>query len=170
MTINKAIDHFVFKFQNVWKPTPKDIEALETILDWTEKEKETVISNNLLFAKCYVRLLMFENSTYKDIMFSSKQLNKLLIETPIETFYNEFTKRLNDIEFEYFLKHKGLSVDHPALLTEGQKELERKIISEYEEEFKKYTLEGKWTQDQVYESLNNNISELIKFKKKQTIK
>lgn len=54
MTINKAIDHFGWKFKNVWQPTKKDVEAYNAILDYIDLQQTNNLSENESLAKLFI--------------------------------------------------------------------------------------------------------------------
>lgn len=163
--IQKAVKRLSWRLGNgKFEPNQNDVDALQFIINWINNEKSELMKDNMLFAKCYVKLLMYETMYFKDVQFASEQLNRFLVETPIETIYDDFAKSLNQLEYEKFMKRHGLIMKHPALLSDEEKDFENKIIENNNEEFNKIIQEGKWTFDQVYKSLNNQITELIKLK------
>lgn len=163
--IKKAVQRLVWRFGNgKFEPNQSDANALQFIIDWINKDKEELLEDHLLFAKCYVKLLTYETSFYKDVKTASININKYLMEYPTHHFYDEFTKTLNQIEYEKYMKNKGFLCKHPATLSEKEREIEKKIIEDNLQEYKSIVFEGKWTTDQVYKSLNNQITELLKKK------
>jgi hypothetical protein len=63
MNIDKAIDHFKYKFSKSWKPTPSDIDALNSIMDYKEKQEDINLEQNENLAKLWVHTLMMLNVT-----------------------------------------------------------------------------------------------------------
>ncbi|MDP2687790.1 MAG: hypothetical protein Q8O62_11245 [Aequorivita sp.] len=163
INIKAAVQRLSWRLGNgKFQPNENDIDALNFIINWINTEKSEMIRDNILLAKCYTRLLMYETLYYKDVKQSSIQLNKALTELPIETFYDEFASRLNDLEYNSFLQSKGMTMKHPALKSDIDRAAEAKLIEDNYKEFEQYVLKGKWTSEQVYSSLNNQITELIK--------
>lgn len=63
MNINKALEHFQYKFKNVWKPTPKDIEAFNSIIEFKELCESKTMVENELFAKMFIHQLLLLSNT-----------------------------------------------------------------------------------------------------------
>ena len=100
MTIKKAVDHFIFKFKNVWKPTNPDIEALKTIIKFVEDKHQKQIQDYQLFAKLYIMVYAQYLDKYKTTVFDEipqKELHKYL-DLPLSHIIESFTKKLNDSE------------------------------------------------------------------------
>lgn len=117
MTISRAINHFLWKFNpknNQWKATERDQEAINTIIEFTEKKHSQDFVNQELFAKLYItfygELLKFYDATVFD-KTPQKALHKIL-DTPIETIIEKFVDKANLQEqtVEYRSKNKTL---HP---------------------------------------------------------
>ena len=100
MTIKRAIDHFIWKFSNTWKPTKKDIEALNEIIEFVEQKHQKQFNDNLLFAKLYItfygELLKFYNASVFDSI-PEKAINKIL-DTEIELIIEKFVDKANLVE------------------------------------------------------------------------
>ena len=58
MNIDKAIQHFEYKFRKSWKPTPTDINALNAIIDYKQMQEDITLTNNENLAKMWVNTLM----------------------------------------------------------------------------------------------------------------
>ncbi len=97
MTIKKAIEHFEFKFTNVWKPTQPDIDAYNTILNFVKDKHEQQYNENQLFAKLYItfygELIKYYNATVFD-KEPQKALHQIL-DTSIETLIQKFLDKAN---------------------------------------------------------------------------
>jgi len=63
MNIEKALSHFEWKFKNSWKPTSKDIEAYNSILEWKELQESIVFQENELLAKLWIEKLITLSET-----------------------------------------------------------------------------------------------------------
>jgi len=164
-TIKKAINRLKWRFENgIFTPNENDFTALNFIIEWVNNEKVEMIENNEFLAKIYIQLLRYELLKYDDAKFASNQLNKKLMKISMEQIIEEFTDTLNLIEYQCFLKSKGLTLENPLILTYEESEMEKRIINENENEFLKVTVDGKWTKDQVKAALFNQLTELIKLK------
>jgi hypothetical protein len=58
MNINKALEHFKFKFERSWKPTPTDIEAYNAIIDYKSTQESVNLEENNLLAKLWIEKLI----------------------------------------------------------------------------------------------------------------
>ena len=131
MNINKAIEHLKFRFKNHWKPTEKDVEAINSIIKFTKEKHEKQYNDNQLFGKLYIYVLGEYINFYRSSVTSDlpqKELHKLL-DRPIQQIISEFTTKANDVERILRLKQEGLSGEHPATIPEAQKEIERSKIA-----------------------------------------
>ena len=54
MNIAAALSHFEWKFKNHWKPTKKDLEAYNSILEWKEIIESKNLSQNESLAKLWI--------------------------------------------------------------------------------------------------------------------
>lgn len=63
MNINKAIEHFQWKFKNSWKPTPKDIEAFNSIIDYKELAESRNLTQNESLAKLWIHQMILLSNT-----------------------------------------------------------------------------------------------------------
>ena len=100
MTIKKSVDHLVFKLSNVWKATPKDAEAINTIMKFVEDKHRKQIQDYHLFSKLYIMVYAKFLDKYKATVFDDiprKELTKYL-DQPIEYIIKRFTERLNESE------------------------------------------------------------------------
>ena len=116
-TIKRAVEHFTWKLDpknKQWKATKNDVEALNTILEFTELKLNQQYADNQLFAKLYItfygELLKFYDATVFD-KIPQKALHQIL-DTPIESIIEKFVDKANLQEqtVEYRSKNKTL---HP---------------------------------------------------------
>lgn len=164
-TINKSLQRIKWRFENgKFTPNQNDVEALNFIIEWVNNDKVQMIEDNTLLAKCYVLLLKYEMLKYEDVGYASKTLSKKLTKESINQIYDEFRDALNLLDYQKFLISKGLNVNHPLQMTDEETEIEKKIIKQHESEFLQVTIDGKWTGEQVYKALNNQLTNLIKLK------
>lgn len=100
MTIKKALEHFEWKLSNSWKPTTKDIEAYNEIVEFTETKLKQQYNDNQLFAKLYItfygELLKYYNASVFDNI-PQKAIHKIL-DTPIEVIITKFVEKAKLIE------------------------------------------------------------------------
>lgn len=160
MTLEACIQRMFWRLGNGnFTPNKNDVDAMIKITEWINREKEQSLQNNRLFAKIYVYCFMHEIQFYKDIDFAQKKMHEVL-QQDIERHYDLFSKRLNELKLNAYKKKLGLSVKHPELLSEEEKQKEEELISANQEELAKYFV-GIYSDDKVYKSLNNQITEAI---------
>ena len=58
MNIEKALEHFEWKFKNTWKPTKHDVEAYNAILDYKDLQESINMSKNENFTKLWIHQLI----------------------------------------------------------------------------------------------------------------
>jgi hypothetical protein len=137
MNIEKALSHFEWKLKNHWKPTAKDIEAFNSILDFKEHRQSISLSENELLAKMWIHQLMLLNATK---MYSAKRAIQAIDEILEQTVYDWVLKlheqskmmRFNTLSYseEYEQSLKDLNVTR-------MQETSLKSINENEEEYYK---------------------------------
>ena len=111
----KAINRLAYTISNGNKPNASDVEALNQLIDYVNKEKQRELNNNRLFAKLYVNVfkndLIKNNGNYKATVDSLKstcrigldeQLDGLVREANAIHLQNEMENYTKDIsKFEY---------------------------------------------------------------------
>jgi hypothetical protein len=130
MTIKKAVEHFVFKFKNVWSPTKPDVDALNTIMNFVKNKHELQLQNNELFAKLYVMVYAQFLERYNATVFDDipvKELNRYL-DTSLERIIQRFTQKLNDSELYSLFEDIGIEDKHPALKKQQEKNKETELL------------------------------------------
>ena len=63
MNINKALGHLEWKFKNTWKPTKRDVEAYNSIVEWKELQEQGVLQDNESLAKLWIHQMMLLSQT-----------------------------------------------------------------------------------------------------------
>jgi len=114
MTIKKALEHFEWKLSNHWKPTPKDVEAYNEIVSFTEQKLEEQYNDNQLLGKLYItflgELIKFYDTTYDD-KTPQIALHKIL-DTPIELIIQKFIDKCN-LQEQTIEHRKKNGIKHP---------------------------------------------------------
>lgn len=142
-----------------------DIEAVDFLVNWVNNQKQQSLLENLLFAKIYTYALSNELEFYKEISYANRKLQDAL-RLPIEHHYDTITKELNRIEYNKFCHSVGIITDHMEKmgLNTKQEDEQQALIKKHQKELQKFIL-GVWSQEEVYKSLNNQITECVnKFK------
>lgn len=75
MDIEKAISHFEYKLRNHWKPTKKDIEAYNALVDYKEQQDSVNLTQNEPLAKLFIHQFILLCRT--KIMTSEMALNAI---------------------------------------------------------------------------------------------
>ena len=63
MNINKALEHFKWKFENSWKPTEKDVEAFNSIIAYKEMQESYNLQHNESLAKLWIHQMILLSNT-----------------------------------------------------------------------------------------------------------
>ena len=159
-TIERAMDQFSYRLQNGrYEPNQNDVDAFKFVAEWINREKEKEIKQNVLFAKLFCHVFAQEVKFYDgDFKFAQKKIHEYL-KHPIEFYYDNFLKEINDVAMNKFIKSIGIS-KHLLLDSSEKQKNENKILEENSEQIEKY-FNGAFEEDKVYRSLNNTISEFI---------
>ncbi len=169
MNIEDAINRISWRFKNESVKineskiiiNQKDIDSVNFLIDWINRQKQNELKDNLLFAKLFV--YCFTNEIIYNQGNPQESLHKLqeIAKKPIEQHYNKFHEYLNMFEQTNYMKSIGIDFDkHPALMTSEEKNKEVKTLQEKQVEIiKKY--KNLWSIEDVYRSLNNTITEFI---------
>ena len=85
MNITKAISHFEFKLDKVWKKTKQDVDAFNAILDYKELVESKAMNENEALAKLWVEKMIILSRTksydgQRCIQAIDETLNKSLYE------------------------------------------------------------------------------------------
>lgn len=159
MTIEKAFQRLTWRFSNgTFTPNQNDLDALKFIAKWVNNTKLKEIQENTLLAKVYTYTFMMETLYYKDLKFAQFKMNEISKKT-IREHYDDFAKEVNQMELNKFRYAIGLS-DRILDMTPEDIEREDRIVHEHSEDLNKLVI-GKYSQDKIDKSLNNQISETI---------
>lgn len=172
-TIEKAIERMNWRFTNENVKTNEskitinelDVNAIEFIKDWINRQKAESLQENLLFAKMYTYALYQEIEFYKDVQFATSKLNEVC-SSDIQMLYDKIKDKLNELEYTKFCKQNGIVTEHieKCILSKQESIKQSKLIESNKEKLKSL-ISGIWSKEKVYRSLNNSISEIInKFK------
>lgn len=103
-SIKKSIQRLGWRLSsdNSFKPNEKDVDSLNTIINWVNRQQDKAIENNHLFAKLYIYFLHQNLNSYKCSVFEQiphHDLNKKL-DTDLKYFYDAFHKDLHTNQIE----------------------------------------------------------------------
>jgi hypothetical protein len=160
MTIEKNIERMFWRFSNgAFTPNQNDVKAITEITEWINRQKEKSIHEQYLFAKLYCHVFIQEIDYYKDTKFAERKIHEYL-KMPIIQHYELFHKKMNEYEFNRFLRSIGINDKHPMFATDEEQENERHLMKKHEIDFVKH-LNGVWDYEKIEKGLNNQISEAI---------
>jgi len=155
MTIEKAFEWLFKRFiTQTIKPCTFDIDCIKFLAEWANREKEKNKQENILFAKLYCYVFIQEIQHYKDINFAQKSMHDLLT-MHLELHYKTFAQKLNEFEFNEYLKSIGINPEEMHF-KESKEDIEK--LKEAKDFFDNI---NKWDLEKVSKSLNNQITESI---------
>lgn len=162
MTVHKAIDRITWRLNNGWKANENDARAINTIIEFiNDKHKEQLV-NYGLFAKLYIYFYGSLLNHYKATVFSSipqKELHKILYK-PLEDHIEHFKNTLNDSELYIAYSDLDISLKHPKLLTEEERQRDAKKLEENKDKIAG-AIANAWDYESVKEHLDTMINKAI---------
>ena len=171
MTIIQAIKRLSFTTSNGNKCNDGDVDALNTIIEWVNKEKETRINDNKYFGKLVIYTLLRELDYFEDINLAERKVNDIL-ERSLAYWYDRI--RLNFVTRELELTYKILGIENVAEVWDKHKGIDgyfdmdmirydahesEVLIKNHKEEIIKSLLT--WPQQEINAKFNVFISELL---------
>lgn len=134
MNIDKALEHFEWKFKNHWKPTKKDVEAYNSILDYKEIQENKNLNENESLAKLWICYLILLSKTN---MYTGERCIQVIDEVLSKSVYDWcliLKAELPMMRFNAIGKGK-YQIDCETLLNRTKMDLMNKeIIDKYETE------------------------------------
>lgn len=165
MNINKALEHFKWKFENSWKPTKKDVEAFNSIVEYKEIQESKSLSENELLAKLWIHQLILLARTN---MYNGERCVQVIDEILSKPVY-EWCLILKDeiplMRFNAVGVHKYQLEKENVLNRTKLSEINEKIINEFETDLTK-ALKSEISEDNIIKFVSQNINRIIdKFEK-----
>lgn len=116
--LDKAIQRIAWRFSSdkSFKPNENDIDSVNCLIDWVNRQRSETIKNNQLFGKLYIYLLNQGIRHYEATVFDSipkKELSSIL-NLPLANFYTAFHKELHSnqiIKLTDKFKEDGLQIE-----------------------------------------------------------
>lgn len=168
MNIDKAIEHFHWKFKNTWKPTQKDVEAFNSIIDYKELVESKTLSENELLAKLWIEKLLLLNrsnlySAERSIQVIDEILSKSLYECCI-VLKNELPfMRFNALLYKYGTDYSNKNLD--VLNRSKINDINKDILDNHEKELKE-VLMVEISEEKTIEFVKKQITRILhKFEK-----
>ena len=163
MNIDKALEHILWKFNNVTPPTEADLESYNAILDYKQAQEDITLTNNENLAKMWVNTLMTLSMTNTYNAEQCIQEIDKILETSVYDWCLLLKEQLPMMRFNAIGNHKYPVVD-PYNITKT-KERNEKIINEFETELTE-ALKFKPKEEDVIRFVKNHINRIIiNFKK-----
>lgn len=100
MTTEKAIQRLTWRFseQKAFTPNTNDVEALNVIIEWMNKQHENRLKSNHHYAKLFMVIYIDYLRHYKEANLSLKEITKCL-KKPLSEYYYIFFSELNNRKF-----------------------------------------------------------------------
>lgn len=160
MNIEKALEHLKWKFKNVWKPTAKDAEAINSILDYKELIETKIINENESLAKLYIHQLMLLNQTDGYSAERAIQIIDEILEQSVYEWCLKLKDQSNIMRFNALLStdeyRQALKDNKPITMRYiGSKNIETNK-EKFEETFKKQT-----TEENIIKFVESQITRII---------
>lgn len=172
METKKALQRLGWRFSeainkgdNIFRINANDLEALKSIDSAIKEHQKQQYEHNELFAKLYIylfqKILENDNATVMDKEPRRKIYN--LLKKPLESIISDFTQSLNDSERYEVLESAGVSMEHPALETEENKQNDTAAIQEAlkEPENMQKFLGEVWDNKTVAEIMQTEVNQAI---------
>lgn len=158
MTITNAINRITWRTKNGWKTNDNDVTAINTIIDFVNKQQSKQINDLHLFAKLYIfvygQFLKHYNTTVFD-KIPKKEIDEIL-KQPVENLIGIFTQQLNDSELYKTFEDLGINMKHKATLLENQNRANTEIL-----EKSTIDIQNIWSYEDVKECLESQINDAI---------
>jgi len=159
MEIDKAINRLSFLIQKGYKANNTDADALNSIIDYVNKQREENLNNHEMFAKIYI------NAFTNDLIRSDGNYQlcadslRMVLKKPLNSIYDTFHNEINTIEFTKISNKLGICNKHPILKTPEENASDQKIIKENAKDLTKAL--SHYNKKDVYSRLNTLINNLI---------
>lgn len=160
MSIEKALSHFEWRLKNSWKPTQRDIEAYNSILEWKELQETKALQENESFAKLWIHQLMLLNNTSMYSAERSIQVIDEILEQSVYDWVKKLHEQINIMAFKSVLNKKGVRGTESILnLLEYTKKGSNLILENKEELQKALTKET--TEENIIKFVESQINRII---------
>ena len=157
-TIKKAVNRITWRMQNGWKFNQIDLEAVNYIISFINRQQKKQFNDYKLFAKLYIYVYGQFLNHYEATVFDKipeKELHKIF-DTSIENIIEDFKNNLNDSERYDIHKELGLSQSHPLLTTEAERRSDSKILEKVSQD--KDLTESFFGEVWDYETVKDNLT------------
>lgn len=165
MNIQKALEHFQYKFKNNWKPTSRDIEAYNAIVEYKELQETKTLQENELFAKLWIHQLILLSRTN---MYNGERSIQVIEEILSKSVYDWCVTLKNEIPMMRF-NSVGMGkyqIDTETVLNRTKlSQINNEIIDEFETELTQ-ALTTEISEEKIIKFVKREINRIInKFEK-----
>lgn len=162
MNIEQAINHFEYKLKNHWKPTKKDVEAYNSLIDYKEHQESASLSENEALAKLFIHQFILLCQT--KIMTSEmalKSINDILSKSVYE-WCLILKEEIPMLRFNSIGVHKYPLDEKDFYNVTKMQERNKLIINEFETELTE-ALKLDVEINDVVKFVEKNINRIIKY-------
>ena len=160
MNIEKALEHIEWKFRNTWKPTSKDIEAFNSVLQWKELQEQRTLSGNESLAKLWIEKMLLLNRTNLYIGERSIQVIDEILSKSVYECCLVLKNEIPLMRFNSVGSSKYPIEEKDALNITKMQERNALIISEFETELTE-ALNYKISEDNIIKFVQKEITRII---------
>lgn len=165
MNIDKALEHFQYKFKNNWKPTNRDIEAYNSIIQYKELQETKTLQENELLAKLWIHQLILLN---RSNMYSGERSIQVIDEILSKSVYEWAIILKNEIPMMRFnsIGVGKYQIDTETVLNQTKlNKINNDIINEFETDLTK-SLKHDISEEKIIKFIKQQINRIIdKFEK-----
>lgn len=173
MNLLKAMNRLSYTVSNGHKCNDTDVDALNFVIDWVNKEKEERLCRNHHFAKLAMYIYNHLLIHYKgDNKFAEKEIMHIL-EVPLEHHYQRFKSLMDMYSLNGFFDAIGAQCSFWEMLEPGNKLDADKVREEYKHNkeifkspenhalFLEHLETNMYEMQEVHEKLNHFLSEIL---------
>ena len=160
MDIKKAISHFEYKLRNHWKPTKKDIEAYNSIVDYKEQQDSINLTQNEPLAKLFIHQFILLCRT--KIMTSEMALNAIdeILNKSVYDWCELLKEEIPMMRFNSIGLHKYPLESKDEFNITKLQERNKLIIEEFEDELLA-ALKIEMKTDEVIKFVEKHVNRII---------
>lgn len=160
MDIQKAIEHLDWKFRNVWKPSEKDIEALNSIIMFKKQAESKNLLDNDALAKLWIHQLILLN---RSNLYNGERSIQVIDEILSKTVY-EWCQILH--KEMPMMRFNGIGIGKYQIDTETvlnrtkMNDINKNIVSEFETELTE-ALKYEISEDKIISFVETQITRIL---------
>jgi len=133
MKVDEAIQRIIWRTdKGGWKANENDEEAINSIIDFVNESRKSLVIQNDCFARLFVEV-MRRTVKVQGVKVTDKNATRWIaeaMEIPFNQHVELFTKELNEQSLFEKLEKKGVEFKHPIFKTDVQKRTEVESVYE----------------------------------------